>query len=146
MLFESPEELNQIVSKAGFANSGGATVVRKEGRGCAIIKCMKTPIPEKGTPGMLSELFNDTYKTSSGAVGEARLTIQEALSVSATPTPSGISETMEEKAEAVSDVKEVVKEKVDMVADKIEAVMGEMGEAAEKVADIITENPPASDE
>ena len=30
---------------------------------------------------MLSELFNDTYKTSSGETGESRLTIMEAAAV-----------------------------------------------------------------
>ena len=79
--FESTEELNGYVTKAGFSNSGGATVVRKEGRGCAIIKAMKSPIPEKGSSGMLSELFNDTFKTSSGETGESRLTIMEAAAV-----------------------------------------------------------------
>ena len=76
--FESPEELDGYVSKAGFSKSGGATVVRKEGRGCAIIKAMKQPIPEKGSPGMLSELFNDTFKVSDV---ETRLTIAEAADV-----------------------------------------------------------------
>ena len=72
------EELDGYVSKAGFSKSGGATVVRKEGRGCAIIKAMKQPIPEKGSPGMLSELFNDTFKVSDV---ETRLTIAEAADV-----------------------------------------------------------------
>lgn len=82
--FESIEELDGYVTKAGFSSSGGATVVRKEGRGCAIIKAMKSPIPEKGSAGMLSELFNDTFKVSSGDSGESRLTIMEAAAIATT--------------------------------------------------------------
>ena len=123
MLFESPEELDSIVSKAGFANSGGATVVRKEGRGCAIIKCMKSPIPEKGTPGMLSVLFNDSYKVTSGATGEARLTIEEALSVSSETAESVSaslgSATVVEMADGVKEVVEEVKEIADAVVEAV---------------------------
>jgi uncharacterized surface protein with fasciclin (FAS1) repeats len=80
--FASTEELDGYVTKAGFSNSGGATVVRKEGGGCAIIKAIKAPIPEKGSAGLLSELFNDTFQKSSGESGEQRLTIDEAKAVS----------------------------------------------------------------
>ena len=83
--FESPEELDGYVTKAGFSKSGGATVVRKEGRGCAIIKAMKQPIPEKGSAGMLSELFNDTVKASDV---ESRLTIAEAADVAKSASDS----------------------------------------------------------
>ena len=115
-LFESPEELNTMVSKAGFSNSGGATVVRKEGRGCAIIKSMKSPIPEKGTSGMLSELFNDSFKVSSGAAGVARLTIEEALSVAEpaavneSPLVAEVIAVQEAVVEAVVAVAEAVKD------------------------------------
>ena len=121
MLFESPEELNGMVSKAGFANSGGATVVRKEGRGCAIIKCMKSPIPDKDTPGMLSELFNDTFKVTSGGAGEDRLTLEQAASVSTgmdvtatatTATSTTVTDVVEIVESAVEEVVAVVEEAV----------------------------------
>lgn len=120
-LFESPEELNTMVSKAGFSNSGGATVVRKEGRGCVIIKSMKSPIPEKGTPGIISELFNDSFKASSGAIGEARLTIEEALAV-ATPT-AGEEAVVTAEVAAVAEVtvEDVVAGVTDVVEDSSEA-------------------------
>ena len=108
-----------MVSKAGFSNSGGATVVRKEGRGCAIIKSMKSPIPEKGTSGMLSELFNDSFKVSSGAAGVARLTIEEALSVAEpaavneSPLVAEVMAVQEAVVEAVVAVAEAVKDITD---------------------------------
>jgi SAM-dependent methyltransferase len=101
--FESVEELNGYVTKAGFSSSGGATVVRKEGRGCAIIKAMKSPIPEKGSPGMLSELFNDTFKTSSGETGESRLTIMEAAAIATTQAIETVTAAAESAAETVAE-------------------------------------------
>jgi SAM-dependent methyltransferase len=56
-LFEDLDEIDGFVSKAGFSGSGGACVVRKEGRGCAIIKAMKAPLPGKDAQGILADLF-----------------------------------------------------------------------------------------
>lgn len=112
--FESIEELNGYVTKAGFSSTGGATVVRKEGRGCAIIKAMKSPIPEKGSTGMLSELFNDTFKTSSGDSGESRLTIMEAAAIATTQAI----ETVTAAAETVTAAAETA---VETVAESLAA-------------------------
>jgi hypothetical protein len=101
--FESIEELNGYVTKAGFSSSGGATVVRKEGRGCAIIKAMKSPIPEKGSAGMLSELFNDTFKTSSGETGDSRLTIMEAAAIATTQAIETVTAAAESAAERAAE-------------------------------------------
>lgn len=101
--FESIEELNGYVTKAGFSSTGGATVVRKEGRGCAIIKAMKSPIPEKGSAGMLSELFNDTFKTSSGDAGESRLTIMEAAAIATSQAMETVAAAAESAVDAAAE-------------------------------------------
>ena len=44
LYFSSEEEIEGYITKAGFMGDGGVTVVRKEGRGCAIIKCQKAPV------------------------------------------------------------------------------------------------------
>ena len=42
--FESPEEIKEYVSKGGFDGLTGKVIVRREGRGCVIIKAVKAPI------------------------------------------------------------------------------------------------------
>lgn len=133
--FESTEELNGYVTKAGFSNSGGATVVRKEGRGCAIIKAMKSPIPAVGSAGMLSELFNDTYKRSSGESGESRLTIMEAAAVAS----SMASETAESVAAAFNPESAAGEE----LQGPTVAAAEEQAEVTAKVEALISAPPPA---
>lgn len=134
--FESTEELNGYVTKAGFSNSGGATVVRKEGRGCAIIKAMKSPIPATGSAGMLSELFNDTYKRSSGESGESRLTIMEAAAVA-----SSIASETAESVAAVFNPEPAAEEEVQQ--GPTVAAAEEEAEVTAKVADLMSAPPPA---
>jgi hypothetical protein len=56
--FESAEEIGEFASKGGFSGTGGATVVRREGRACAIIKAMKSPLPaSKEGNELLFDLF-----------------------------------------------------------------------------------------
>jgi hypothetical protein len=64
---------------------------------------MKSPIPEKGSPGMLSELFNDTFKTSSGETGESRLTIMEAAAIATTQAIETVTAAAESAAETVAE-------------------------------------------
>eukprot|EP01041_Mallomonas_annulata_P009980 gene9980-20755_t len=56
--FESENEIRDFLVKAGFEGDSGAVVVRKEGRGCAIIKAVKGPVPDG-----LGKYF-DTQKTN----------------------------------------------------------------------------------
>ena len=45
--FESENEVKDFLMKAGFDNSAsGSVVVRKEGRGCVIVKAVKGEVPE----------------------------------------------------------------------------------------------------
>jgi SAM-dependent methyltransferase len=70
-LFESKEEIEDFVSKAGFSGSGGACVVRKEGRGCAIIKAMKAPLPTPDDEGLLADLFSGKAADNTVGVDES---------------------------------------------------------------------------
>ena len=40
-MFDDEEEINSLLSDAGFAGATGEALVRREGRGCAIVKCTK---------------------------------------------------------------------------------------------------------
>ena len=60
LYFSSEEEIEEYITKAGFTGDGGATVVRKEGRGCAIIKCQKAPVTS-GDDHLLGQLFAGKY-------------------------------------------------------------------------------------
>ena len=82
---------------------------------------MKSPIPSKDTPGMLSELFNDTFKVTSGGAGEDRLTLEQAASVSTgmdvtatatTATSTTVTDVVEIVESAVEEVVAVVEEAV----------------------------------
>ena len=55
LYFSSEEEIEDYITKAGFKGEGGATVVRKEVRGCAIIKCQKAPVATGDD--MIGQLF-----------------------------------------------------------------------------------------
>eukprot|EP00596_Hydrurales_sp_CCMP1899_P004344 CAMPEP_0119051336 /NCGR_PEP_ID=MMETSP1177-20130426/72987_1 /TAXON_ID=2985 /ORGANISM="Ochromonas sp, Strain CCMP1899" /LENGTH=236 /DNA_ID=CAMNT_0007030505 /DNA_START=452 /DNA_END=1162 /DNA_ORIENTATION=+ len=55
-LFKDEEEITDLTTKAGFAGEGGASVVRREGRACAIIKAVKSPVPD-------SKMFTDLYSS-----------------------------------------------------------------------------------
>ena len=70
LYFSSEEEIEGYLTKAGFMGDGGATVVRKEGRGCAIIKCQKAPVATGDD--LLGQLFagkNAGSSTTDGDVG-----------------------------------------------------------------------------
>ena len=110
--------------------------MRKEGRGCAIIKAMKSPIPATGSAGMLSELFNDTYKRSSGESGESRLTIMEAAAVA-----SSIASETAESVAAVFNPEPAAEEEVQQ--GPTVAAAEEEAEVTAKVADLMSAPPPA---
>jgi SAM-dependent methyltransferase len=47
-MFRDEEEIEGFVSKGGFGVDGGAVTVRKEGRGCAIVKATKAAVAAAG--------------------------------------------------------------------------------------------------
>ena len=70
--FESAEEIGEFASKGGFSGTGGSTVVRREGRACAIIKAMKSPLPaSKEDNELLFDLFGKKEVQSTTSVAPA---------------------------------------------------------------------------
>ena len=85
---------------------------------------------------MLSELFNDTFKRSSGESGESRLTIMEAAAVAS----SIASETAESVAAAFNPESAAAGEELQ---GPTVAAAEEQAEVAAKVEALISAPPPA---